>query len=57
VNGCLVWLLMIQAAPYKNAPKDAVVFFAQLGNAVLTNPIPNRRTGLSGTPLKDRVTP
>jgi hypothetical protein len=43
----------IQAAPYKNAPKGAVDFFTQLGTAVATNPIPNRSTGLSGTPLKD----
>src|SRR5262252_4215029 len=42
-----------EAAPYQNAPTDAVVFFTQLGNAVAANPIPNRRTGLSGTPLID----
>lgn len=42
-----------QAAPYQNAPTDAVTFFTQLGDAVATNPIPNRRTGLSGTPLND----
>jgi hypothetical protein len=42
-----------RAAPYQNAPSDAVRFFTQLGNAVVTNPIPNRRTGLSGTPLTD----
>jgi hypothetical protein len=44
---------VIQAAPYKNAPTDAVVFFNQLGDAVATNPIPNRGTGLSGTALID----
>jgi hypothetical protein len=44
---------VIQAAPYKNAPKGAVDFFTQLGTAVATNPIPNRGTGLSGTALKD----
>ena len=44
---------VIQAAPYKNAPTDAVVFFNQLGTAVATNPIPNRGTGLSGTALND----
>src|SRR5262249_48988084 len=44
---------VIQAAPYKNAPKGAVDFFTQLGTAVTTNPIPNRSTGLSGTPLQD----
>jgi hypothetical protein len=42
-----------EAAPYQNAPKNAVDFFTQLGNAVVTNPIPNRGTGLSGTPLTD----
>ena len=42
-----------RAAPYQNAPADAVTFFTQLGNAVVMSPIPNRRTGLSGTPLTD----
>jgi hypothetical protein len=42
-----------EAAPYQNAPQAAVGFFTQLGNAVSTNPIPNRRTGLSGTALTD----
>ena len=42
-----------EAAPYQNAPTDAVVFFTQLGTAVATNPIPNRGTGLSGTALID----
>jgi hypothetical protein len=42
-----------RATPYQNAPTDAVTFFTQLGNAVATNPIPNRGTGLSGTPLTD----
>jgi hypothetical protein len=42
-----------EAAPYQNAPEKAVDFFTQLGNAVTTNPIPNRGTGLSGTPLID----
>jgi hypothetical protein len=41
------------AEPYRNAPDDAVDFFAQLGSAVVTNPIPNRGTGLSGTALTD----
>jgi hypothetical protein len=40
-----------EAAPYQNAPQAAVGFFTQLGNAVAKNPIPNRRTGLSGTRL------
>ena len=40
-----------EAAPYQNAPESAVDFFTQLGDAVVTNPIPNRGTGLSGTPL------
>jgi hypothetical protein len=42
-----------EAAPYQNAPTHAFVFFKQLGTAVATNPIPNRGTGLSGTPLND----
>jgi hypothetical protein len=42
-----------EAAPFQNAPQVAVRFFTQLGNAVATNPIPNRGTGLSGTSLID----
>jgi hypothetical protein len=42
-----------EAAPYQNAPTDAIDFFTQLGHAVVTNPIPNRRTALSGTALTD----
>jgi hypothetical protein len=42
-----------QAAPYQNAPTDAVTFFTQLGDALATNPVPNRGTGLSGTDLND----
>jgi hypothetical protein len=42
-----------EAAPYQNTPRAAVQFFTQLGNAVATNPIPNRGTGLSGTALID----
>jgi hypothetical protein len=42
-----------EAAPYQNTPKKAVDFFTQLGDAVATNPIPGRFTGLSGTPLAD----
>jgi hypothetical protein len=40
-----------EAAPYQNVPQAAVRFFTQLGDAVATNPIPSRRTGLSGTTL------
>jgi hypothetical protein len=40
-----------EAAPYQNAPTEAVDFFTQLGNAVAASPIPDRATGLSGTPL------
>ena len=40
---------MLEAAPFKNKPTEAVQFFNQLGNAVATNPIPSRDTGLSGT--------
>ena len=42
-----------EAAPYQNAPTEAVDFFTQLGDAVATSPIPKRFTGLSGTPLID----
>src|SRR5690242_10832155 len=42
-----------EAAPYQNAPEQAVDFFTQLGNSVATNPIPHPGTGLSGTPLPD----
>jgi hypothetical protein len=42
-----------EAAPFQNKPTEAVDFFTQLGNAVATSPIPNRGTGLSGTPLID----
>jgi hypothetical protein len=42
-----------EAAPFQNAPKQAVDFFTQLGNNVASNPIPTRGTGLSGTPLVD----
>lgn len=42
-----------EAAPYQSAPEKAVEFFTQVGNAVATNPIPQRGTGLSGTPLID----
>jgi hypothetical protein len=41
------------ARKYQNAPKLARKFFAQLGKAVVTNPVPTRDTGLSGTPLTD----
>ncbi len=42
-----------EAVPYQNAPTKAVDFFNQLGDDVATSPIPNRFTGLSGTPLVD----
>ncbi len=45
-----------EAAPYQSTPEKAVDFFAQVGNAVATNPIPNRFIGLSGTPLSDLPT-
>jgi hypothetical protein len=42
----------IQAAqPYQDLPTKATDFFTQLGNAVMTSPIPSQSTGLSGTPL------
>jgi hypothetical protein len=42
-----------QAKPFQNAPPDAVTFFTQFCNAVVLSPIPDRKTGLSGTPLTD----
>lgn len=42
-----------EAAPYQNAPRKAVDFFTQLGDAVATNPIPSRNAGLSGDALAD----
>ncbi len=45
-----------KAAPYQNTPEKAVDFLAQLGSAVAHSPIPNRGTGLSGTPLTDLPT-
>jgi hypothetical protein len=41
-----------KAAPFRNAPKDAVRFFRQLGGSVKNSPIPTRFTALSGTALK-----
>jgi hypothetical protein len=41
------------AEPYPNAPNDAITFFGQLGDAVAASPIPNRNTGLAGTPLNE----
>jgi hypothetical protein len=48
-----------EAAPFHNLPKCAVEFFEQLGRAVVLNPIPDRDTGLSGTPLNvlERLAP
>lgn len=42
-----------EAEPFRNAPDSAVGFFNQLGAAVVRNPLPGRRTALSGTRLKD----
>lgn len=42
-----------EASPYQNAPPEAIDFFTQLGEAVTSNPIPDRYTGLSGVPLTD----
>lgn len=39
-----------RAAPWQNAPTDAVTFFAQMGASLRRNPLPTRSTGLSGTP-------
>ncbi|MBV9513404.1 MAG: DUF1214 domain-containing protein [Mycobacteriaceae bacterium] len=40
-----------RAAKWQNSPTNAVVFFEQLGQSLRLNPLPTRRTGLSGLPL------
>ena len=40
-----------RAAKWQNSPTNAVVFFKQLGQSLRLNPLPTRRTGLSGLPL------
>src|SRR5262249_8889311 len=44
------------AAPYQNLSTNAVDFFNQLGTTIAANPIPDRRTGLSGTALTNLPT-
>ena len=40
-----------RAAKWQNSPTNAVAFFKQLGQSLRLNPLPTRRTGLSGLPL------
>jgi hypothetical protein len=40
-----------RAAKWQNSPTNAVVFFKQMGQSLRLNPLPTRRTGLSGLPL------
>ncbi|HMM48531.1 MAG TPA: DUF1254 domain-containing protein [Miltoncostaeaceae bacterium] len=37
---------------WQNAPKRATAFFAQMGHALTSSPIPPRGTGLEGTPMR-----
>ena len=40
------------AAAFTSAPTNAVDFFTQMGEGLVESPLPNRRTALSGTPLR-----
>jgi hypothetical protein len=40
-----------RAAKWQNSPTNAVEFFKQTGQSLRLNPLPTRRTGLSGLPL------
>jgi hypothetical protein len=42
---------LARAAKWQNTPMNAVVFFKQMGQSLRLNPLPTRRTGLSGLPL------
>lgn len=42
-----------EAKPFRDTPTSAVDFLSQLGSALVKNPLPGRRTGLSGTRLED----
>ena len=41
-----------QAQKWQNKPSDAVAFFKQVGEALKLNPLPTRKTGIAGTPLR-----
>jgi hypothetical protein len=41
-----------RARKWHNAPADAVRFFRQVGQSLKLNPLPTRRTGLNGIPLR-----
>jgi len=40
-----------EAKVWQNKPKEAVLFFKQVGEALKLNPLPTRQTGIAGTPL------
>jgi hypothetical protein len=42
---------LARAAKWQNTPTNAVAFFKQMGQSLRLNPLPTRRTGLSGLPL------
>ena len=42
-----------RAAKWQNSPMNAVAFFKQMGQSLRLNPLPTRRTGLSGLPLSE----
>jgi hypothetical protein len=44
---------LARAAKWQNTPTNAVVFFKQMGQSLRLNPLPTRRTGLSGLPLSE----
>jgi len=41
-----------EAQKWQNKPSDAVAFFKQVGEALKLNPLPTRKTGIAGTPLR-----
>lgn len=41
-----------RAQKWKNAPTSALAFFAQAGRSLALNPLPQRTTGIGGTPLR-----
>lgn len=40
-----------QAQVWKSAPTNAVTFFEQVGQGLVTSPLPTQTTGLTGTPM------
>ena len=41
-----------EAKKWQSKPSDAVAFFKQVGEALKLNPLPTRKTGIAGTPLR-----